>query len=88
MVECPRMKRLDGILEISKNCWKLEKETPSLELHVAVDNTGSFHGNVTPHHSLGDGTPIALAGLEGEGENKWLALIQNAAKKSNNIGST
>ena len=33
-----------------------------------------------PHEGLNDETPVNRAGIKVEGENKWLTIIQNAAK--------
>lgn len=42
-----------------------------------------FHNYVRPHMALNGKTPAEAARIEVEGENKWLTLIQNAAKKAN-----
>jgi len=39
-----------------------------------------YHNYVRPRQALNSRTPRELAGIKVEGENKWLALIQNAAK--------
>ncbi len=38
-----------------------------------------FHNYMRPHQALDGKTPADLAGIEVQGENKWLTLIQNAA---------
>jgi transposase-like protein len=40
-----------------------------------------YHNFVRPHESLDGDTPAERAGIRVDGENKWLTLIQNAAKK-------
>ena len=40
-----------------------------------------FHNYVRPHEALNGKTPAEVAGIEVQGENKWLTLIQNASKK-------
>jgi putative transposase len=39
-----------------------------------------FHNYVRPHMGLQGRTPAEAAGIKVEGENKWLTIIQNAAK--------
>jgi hypothetical protein len=39
-----------------------------------------FHNYVRPHMGLKGKTPADLAGIQVNGEDKWLTLIQNAAK--------
>jgi hypothetical protein len=34
-----------------------------------------------PHEALNGKTPSEAAGIEVEGENKWVTLIQNAARR-------
>jgi len=40
-----------------------------------------YHNLIRPHEALGGKTPADLAGIKVEGENKWITIIQNAAKK-------
>lgn len=37
-----------------------------------------FHNHMRPHMALGGKTPAEAAGIEVNGDNKWLTLIQNA----------
>jgi hypothetical protein len=39
-----------------------------------------FHNYIRPHMALKGKTPAEVAGIEVKGENKWLAIIQNASK--------
>ena len=39
-----------------------------------------FHNHVRPHMALNHKTPGQLAGIEVQGDNKWLTLIQNASR--------
>ena len=39
------------------------------------------HNFVRPHEGLNGDTPASRAGIKLEGDNKWLTLIQNAAKR-------
>jgi hypothetical protein len=40
-----------------------------------------YHNYVRPHMALDNKTPADKAGIEIQGENKWITLIQNASKK-------
>ena len=39
-----------------------------------------FHNYVRPHEALNGKTPADLAGIQVDGENKWLTLMQNASR--------
>jgi transposase-like protein len=41
-----------------------------------------YHNFIRPHMALQGATPAEKAGIKVEGENKWLTLIQNAAKNA------
>jgi|SRR5208337_2801664 len=40
-----------------------------------------YHNFIRPHQALKGKTPAEVAGIKIEGDNKWLTIIQNAAKK-------
>ena len=40
------------------------------------------HNFIRPHMGLGGKTPAEAAGIKVEGQNKWLTIIQNAAKSA------
>ncbi len=40
-----------------------------------------YHNYVRPHMALKGKTPAEVAGIEIQGENKWLTLIQNASRR-------
>jgi putative transposase len=40
-----------------------------------------YHNFVRPHEALNGKTPSEVAGIEVQGNDKWLALIQNASRK-------
>jgi transposase-like protein len=42
-----------------------------------------YHNYVRPHMALDGKTPADLAGIDVQGENKWLTLIQNASVSQN-----
>ncbi|AIC15250.1 DDE-type integrase/transposase/recombinase [Nitrososphaera viennensis] len=43
-----------------------------------------YHNYFREHESLGNHTPAEIAGIKVEGENKWITMIQNAAKQADN----
>ncbi len=70
-----KMERMNG--EIRDR----EKVTRNLKTEDSPILTGMqiYHNYVRPHMGLDGKTPADLAGIQVEGENKWLTLIQNAA---------
>jgi transposase-like protein len=44
-----------------------------------------YHNFIRPHEALDGKTPSEACGIQIEGKNKWLTLIQNASKK---VGGT
>ena len=44
-----------------------------------------YHNYIRPHEALNGQTPAEACGIKVEGDNKWLTLIQNASKKSENV---
>jgi hypothetical protein len=40
-----------------------------------------YHNYVRPHEALDNKTPADACGIEVQGENKWLTLIQNASNQ-------
>lgn len=78
-----KMERLNGeVRDREKVMRSLKKpDTPILNgLQV-------FHNYVRPNEGLDGHTPSELAGIQVEGENKWLTLIQNAAIDPTKIDS-
>ncbi len=41
-----------------------------------------FHNYIRPHMGLNGKTPAELAGIQVRGKDKWLTIIQNAAKET------
>jgi len=73
-----KMERMNG--EIRDR----EKVTRNLKTENSPILTGLqiFHNYIRPHMGLDGKPPADLAGIQVEGENKWLTLIQNASKKN------
>jgi transposase-like protein len=78
-----KMERMNGEIRDRERCMRtLEKaDTPIL--------TGMqiFHNYVRPHQALKGRTPSEAAGIEVNGENKWLTIIQNASKARKQLDS-
>ena len=57
-----------------------EKVTRNLKKSDTPILTGMqiFHNHVRPHMGLEGKTPAELAGIDVQGENKWMTIIQNA----------
>lgn len=72
-----KMERLNGeVRDREKTMRGLKRmDTPILK------GTQIYHNFIKPHEGLGGKTPAEAAGIKVEGENLWLTLIQNAAKK-------
>jgi putative transposase len=72
-----KMERLNGeIRDREKVVRGLKKNDSPL-----VDGYQMYHNYIRPHMSLDGKTPSEMAGINVEGDNKWLTLIQNSAKK-------
>jgi transposase-like protein len=70
-----KMERLNGeIRDREKVMRSLKKDDTPILTGMQI-----FHNYVRPHDGLEGRTPSELAGIQVEGENKWLTLIQNAA---------
>jgi transposase-like protein len=72
-----KMERLNGeIRDREKVMRGLEKtDTPILTGYQI------YHNFVRPHEGLHGKTPAEAAGIEVQGQNKWVTIIQNASKK-------
>lgn len=73
-----KMERLNGeIRDREKTMRGLKKRrTPILRGYQI------FHNYIRPHEALGNKTPAEACGIEIEGNNKWLTLIQNASRQT------
>ena len=47
-----------------------------------LDGMQIFHNYLRPNQGIGNRTPSELAGIEVQGENKWVTIIQNAAQQT------
>jgi len=72
-----KMERLNGEIRDREKVMRGLKnpETP------IIPGYQIYHNYVRPHEALEGKTPAEACGIKVEGENKWLTLIQNAARK-------
>ncbi len=71
-----KMERFNG--EIRGRAFRgLKKDDSS-----AITGIKLYHNFIRPHMSLDNDTPAHRAGIEIKGDNKWLAIIQNASLNS------
>jgi len=72
------MERLNGeIRDREKVMRSLKKPDTPILTGLQI-----FHNYVRPHEALEGKTPADACGIEVQGENRWLTLIQNASRKS------
>jgi putative transposase len=73
-----KMERFNGeVRDREKTMRGLKtKETPILSGYQI------FHNYIRPHEALGGKTPAEACGIQIEGKNKWITLIQNASKSN------
>ena len=71
-----KMERLNGEIRDREKVMQGLKntDTPILKGYQI------FHNYIKPHGGLKGKTPAEACGIEIEGENKWLTLIQNASQ--------
>ena len=71
-----KMERLNGEIRDREKVIRglKKKETPILTGYQV------FHNYIRPHEGLDGKTPAEACGINVEGKNKWLTLIQNASK--------
>jgi len=73
-----KMERMNGeIRDREKVVRGVKREDSPLITGLQI-----YHNYVRPHMGLDGRTPADLAGIEVQGENKWLTLIQNASRKT------
>ncbi len=70
-----KMERLNGEIRDREKVMRSLKRTDS----PALTGYQIYHNYIRPHMALDGKTPADLAGIQVEGENKWLTIIQNAA---------
>ena len=71
-----KMERMNGeVRDREKVMRGLKTDTPILKGYQI------FHNYIRPHEALEGKTPSEACGIQIEGKNKWITLIQNASKK-------
>ena len=73
-----KMERMNGEIRDREKAMRGLKrtDTPILKGYQI------YHNYIRPHSALGGRTPADACGIDIEGENKWLTLIQNAAHQA------
>ena len=76
-----KMERLNGEIRDREKVMRGLKrsDTPILKGYQI------YHNYLRPHEGLNGKTPAQACGIEIEGENKWITLIQNGAKTQNAV---
>jgi transposase-like protein len=73
-----KMERMNGeIRDREKVMRSLKKEDTAI-----LDGYRIFHNYVRPHMALDNRTPADAAGIDVQGQDKWLTLIQNAKREN------
>lgn len=71
-----KMERINGeIRDREKVMRGLKKRDTAI-----IDGMQVYHNFIKPHEGLGGATPAEACGIVVSGENKWMTLIQNAAR--------
>ena len=72
-----KMERMNGEVRDREKVMRGLKNTDS----PILKGMQIHHNFIKPHMGLNGKTPSEVAGIKVEGENKWLTIIQNAAKE-------
>lgn len=76
-----KMERFNGELRDRERVMRGLK-TPNTPI---LDGMQVFHNYVRPHEALNGETPADKCGIHVQGENKWLTIIQNARRATDNL---
>ncbi|HEY4680601.1 MAG TPA: DDE-type integrase/transposase/recombinase [Nitrosarchaeum sp.] len=71
-----KMERLNGEIRDREKVMRGIKKKNS----VTLTGYQLFHNYIRPHSALDGKTPSEKCGIEINGDNKWITLIQNASK--------
>jgi hypothetical protein len=75
-----KMERMNGEIRDREKVMRTLKKTDS----PILSGYQIYHNYIRPHEALNGKTPAEVAGIEVRGTDKWLTLIQNAAKNKPN----
>lgn len=73
-----KMERLNGEIRDREKVLRGLKKAKS----PLLSGYQIYHNYVRPHMGLDGKTPAEVCGIEIQGDNKWLTLIQNAKKQN------
>lgn len=72
-----KMERFNGELRDREKVMRsLKKDDTPI-----ISGLQIFHNYIRPHTALDGRTPAEAAGIDVQGQNKWLTVIQNASRK-------
>ena len=77
------MERINGEIRDREKVTRNLKKTDS----PILTGFQIYHNFVRPHMGLDGATPAEKAGIEVQGKNKWLTLIQNASSHPTKVDS-
>jgi hypothetical protein len=72
-----KMERMNGEIRDRERVMRSLKTEDS----PILNGMQIFHNYVRPHEGLDGRTPSEMAGIEVQGENRWMTLIQNSASQ-------
>jgi len=72
-----KMERMNGEVRDREKVMRGLKKTDT----PILSGYQIYHNYIRPHESLNGKTPSEACGIQIEGKNKWLTLIQNASKE-------
>lgn len=75
-----KMERMNGEIRDREKVVRGVKRSES----PLIEGYQIYHNYVRPHMALDGRTPSEAAGIQVQGENKWITLIQNASKRTPN----
>jgi len=78
-----KMERMNGEI---RDREKVMRSLKSCDTPI-ISGYQIYHNYIRPHMGLKGRTPAQVAGIEVQGENKWLTLIQNAATDPTKVDS-
>jgi putative transposase len=78
-----KMERLNGEIRDRERVMRSLKTEDS----PILNGMQIFHNYVRPHEGLDGHTPSEMAGIEVQGENRWMTLIQNSARQQPKVDS-
>jgi len=73
-----KMERLNGEVRDREKVMRGLKKTET----PIIPGYQIYHNYLRPHEALEGRTPADACGIEAQGDNKWITLIQNASRRA------